>query len=70
MEIKRGLVRGFNRSSHTASVQIAGSQATWLHGVPVARNIYSSQMRVGRKCAVILFDSTNPQDAVVAAVWA
>ena len=37
---------------------------------PVARNIYSSQMRVGHKCAVILFDSTNLQDAVVAAVWA
>ncbi len=69
MEIKRGLVRGFNSGSHTASVQIAGSQATWLHGVPVARNIYKSQMVVGRKCAVILFDSTNPQDAVVAAVW-
>ena len=69
MEIRRGFVRGFSRSSYTASVQIAGSQATWLHGVPVARNISSSRMKAGSKCAVILFDSTNPQDAVVTAVW-
>ena len=69
MEIKRGLVRSFDSRSYTASVQIAGSATTWLQGVPVARNISSSAMRTGRKCAVILFDPANPLDAVVTAVW-
>ena len=63
MEIRRGFVRSFDRNSYTASVQIAGSLATWLHGVPVARNISTTRMRAGSKCAVILFDSTNPLDA-------
>ena len=69
MEIRRGVVRSFNSRSYTASVQMAGSVATWLHGVPVARNISSSRMRAGSKCAVILFDPANPLDAVVTAVW-
>ena len=69
MKIRRGFVRSFNSRSYTASVQIAGSVDTWLHGVPVARNISSSAMRNGNKCAVILFDPANPLDAVVTAVW-
>ena len=69
MEIRRGFVRSFDRNSYTASVQIAGSLATWLHGVPVARNISTTRMRAGSKCAVILFDSTNPLDAVITTVW-
>ena len=69
VEIRQGSLKSFDSVGYTATVQMAGSQAAWLHGVPVARNIPTAQMAVGRKCAVILFDSTNPQDAVVAAVW-
>ena len=69
MEIRRGTLKSFDSGAYTATVQMAGSLATWLQGIPVARNIPSGEMVAGRNCAVILFDSANPQDAVVTAVW-
>ncbi len=69
MDIKRGTLKSFDSGAYTATLQMAGSLATWLQGIPVARNIPSAEMVAGRTCAVILFDPANPQDAVVAAVW-
>ena len=48
---------------------MAGSLASWLRNVPVARNIGASEMVGGRSCAVILWDAANPTDAVVVAVY-
>ena len=70
MEILKGSLRSFDAGAHTATIQIAGSLATWLEGVPVSRSIPGAAMVSGRACAVILFDPANPRDAVVAAVWA
>ena len=69
MEIRKGSLRSFDSGTFKATVQIAGSLATWLEGVPVSRSIPGAEMTAGRACAVILFDEANPQDAVVAAVW-
>jgi hypothetical protein len=69
MTIRRGVLKAFDGTSYTASVQIVGSLSVWLTGVPVARNIASAELVVGRKVAVLLFDDSNPQDGVVAAVW-
>ena len=69
MEIRKGVLKSFDSGAYTATLQMAGSLATWLQGVPVARNIPSAEMVAGRSCAVILFDLANPQDAVVAAVY-
>lgn len=69
MEIRRGTLKSFDSGAYTATIQMAGSLATWLQGIPVARNIPSAEMVAGRTCAVIFFDSANPQDAVVTAVW-
>lgn len=69
MEIRKGIVKGFNAATYKATVQVAGSLFVWLEGVSVARNISSSEMVVGRECAVIFFDETNPQDAVLVAVY-
>ena len=69
MEMKRGVLRAFDSGTYTATVEIAGSLAVWLSGVPVARNIASGEMTAGRNVAVLLFDASNPNDAVVAAVW-
>jgi hypothetical protein len=69
VEIRRGTTKSFDSGAYTATVQMAGSLATWLQGVPVARNIPSAEMVAGRSCALILFDTANPQDAVLAAVW-
>jgi hypothetical protein len=68
-EIHQGILRVWNSGTYTADVQLAGS--LWLHlrAVPVARNIASAEMVAGRKVAVALFDPTNPDDAVLFAVW-
>ncbi|OGF22110.1 MAG: hypothetical protein A2V63_13395 [Candidatus Eisenbacteria bacterium RBG_19FT_COMBO_70_11] len=68
-EIKQGIVKAFDAGTYKATVQITGSLAVWLTGVPVARDIASGEMTAGRRCAVIFFEPGNPQDAVLTAVW-
>ncbi len=69
MNMRRGILHAFDSGTYTATVEIAGSIAVWLSGVPVARNIASTELTAGRYVAVLQFDSSNPNDAVVAAVW-
>ena len=69
MQVRKGVIKGFDSETYKATVQVAGSLSVWLEGVPVARNIPSSEMVSGRWCALLFFDETNPQDAVVAAVY-
>ena len=67
--VRRGEIKAFDSGSYTATVQMAGSLAVWLEGVPVARNIASSEMTAGRRCAMLFFDEANPKDAVIVAVY-
>ena len=69
MQVRKGVIKGFDSESYKATVQVAGSLSVWLEGISVARNILSAEMVEGRNCALIFFDETNPQDAVVAAVY-
>lgn len=69
MNIKKGIVKQFNSTPHTASVQLVGSHTAYLEDVTVASNILSGDMTVGRYVAVLLFDEYNPIDAVVIAVY-
>jgi hypothetical protein len=69
MEIRRGSLHAFDSGSYTATVEVAGSIATWLTGIAVARNIDSSELIAGRNVALLLFDPSNPNDMVVCAVW-
>jgi hypothetical protein len=69
MELRKATVKSFNAGTYKATLQVAGSLATWLENVPVARNIPSAEMVAGRTCAVLLFDPANPGDAVVLAVY-
>jgi len=69
MEVRRGVIKGFDSGSYKATVQVAGSLSVWLEGIMVARNIPSSEMITGRRCALIFFDETNPEDAVLVAVY-
>jgi hypothetical protein len=41
----------------------------WLEGVTVAHNIPQGEMVVGRGCALVFFEESNPKDAVLIAVW-
>ncbi|HXF50240.1 MAG TPA: hypothetical protein VNM43_01000 [Dehalococcoidia bacterium] len=69
MTVRGGVVKAFDAGSYRATVQIAGSDASWLHGVPVARNVPAAELVSGRRCAVLFLDDANPEDAVVIAVW-
>jgi hypothetical protein len=69
MEIKRGILQSFDSGSYLATVAMAGSLSVWLDGLPVSRAIDSAEIVAGRHVAVLFFDASNPQDAVVCAVW-
>ena len=67
--IKKGIIKAFDSGTYIATVQIAGSLSVWLEGIPVSRGIPTEQVVVGRKCTVIFADESNPDDAVVTAVY-
>jgi hypothetical protein len=69
MQIRRGVLRAFDSATYTATIEVAGSVATWLGGIAVARSIAASDLVVGRNVALLLFDPSNPDDMVVCAVW-
>ncbi|MFQ5873021.1 MAG: hypothetical protein ACE5JL_04380 [Dehalococcoidia bacterium] len=69
MQTRKGVVKDFDSATYLATIQISGSLSVWLEGVPVARNIPSAEMVVGRNCALLFFDPGNPKDAVVVAVY-
>ena len=69
MRLRKGVLKSFNSSNYTATVQLAGSYKVYLEVVTVARNLPSSEMVAGRKVAVVFFDEHNPKEAVVVAVY-
>ena len=68
-ELHSGVLKGFNSATYVATVQLTGSLTLWLASVPTSRAIPSAEMVAGRKVAVLLFDPTNPADAVITAVY-
>jgi hypothetical protein len=64
MEIRKGTVRAFDAGPYRATVEVTGSIAVWLTGVPVSRDIAAGDLVTGRSVAVIFFDDANPDDAV------
>ena len=69
MNIKQAILKTFNSSSYTATVQLVGSSQAYLENILVARNIPSTELIAGRELAVLFFDEFRASDAVVAAVW-
>jgi hypothetical protein len=67
--IRQGILKAWSSGTYTATVQLTGSLQLWLTNVPVARNILSADMIVGRKVGVALWDPSNHTDAVVFAVY-
>jgi hypothetical protein len=68
-EVRAGVLKAWNAGTYQADVQLTGSLTLWLKAVPTSRAIASAEMVAGRKVDVILFDPTNPADAVVTAVY-
>jgi hypothetical protein len=69
MTIKKAILKLFNSSSYTATIQITGSGRAYLEGLKVARSIPSAEMITGRTVAVIFWDRNNPADAVIIGVY-
>ena len=69
MSLRKGMLKSFNSSSYTATVQLAGSYKVYLEDVAVARNLPAAEMVAGRKLAVIFFDEHNSREAVVVAAY-
>ena len=67
--IIKGILRAWDNVTWTASVEPVGVLPTYLTAVPVARNIASVEMVVGRYVAVETFDAGKAQEAVIVAVW-
>ena len=66
--ISRAIIKSYDVATHTATVQIAGSLAVWLDGVPVSDGIAPADALAGRECGVIFFTDDNPNDAAVVTV--
>jgi len=62
-----GILKYWHAGTYTADVQLTMS-ATYFDRVPVARNIASGDMVVGRH-VIIAFPEQNPRDAVVIGVF-
>jgi hypothetical protein len=69
MKLKKAVLRDFNSTDYTATVQLTGSYKVYLEDIAVARNLPATEMINGRKTAVVFFDEHNPKDAVVVAVY-
>lgn len=61
--VVRATVRGFDAASHRATVQPLGSGATYLHEVPVSREV--AALTAGDRVLVVLIGEHNAGDAVV-----
>ncbi len=69
MKLRKAVLRSFNSTDYTATVQLAGSYKVYLEDIAVARNLPTAEMTTGRKTAVLFFDEHNPKEAVVIAVY-
>ena len=69
MDIRRGIIRGYDRTDHTATVEVVGALATYLERVPVSHALGWWMVRAGVDCGIVFFDDTDPQDACIAFVY-
>lgn len=65
--IRRGIVVSFDPDDWTAIVTLDGSLGAVT--LPVAESISGDALNTGDTVAVLLFDDTNPNDAVVVAAY-
>lgn len=64
----KGTLKAFDSGTHKATVQVDGSIAYFLTGVPVSRGIPSAEMAAGRTVA-LLFSPDNSDDAMAVGVF-
>jgi len=67
--LARGTIMAFDAPSHTVTAHLADSLAVTVDGVPVSRAIAAVDLVVGRRIAIVQFDSANHRDAMVVGVY-
>jgi hypothetical protein len=67
--LRKGILRGFDPDSYTATVQLAGSPRDYLEDIKVARNLPASEMIPGRQVALVFFAQSNAREALLLAVY-
>lgn len=68
-QIATGTIRSFNATTYEATVQLAGSAATYLAGIPAAAQIPIGLLRAGTRCAIAFFNPADPTDSCLIAVF-
>lgn len=66
---KKAIITNVNTSSNTADVYFAQDPSTVIRSIPLASQIDVSQVMVGDRCRVDVFDESNPNDMVVAYIY-
>jgi hypothetical protein len=69
LSIARGILTAFDPASYTASVLLLEATSSYLTGVPVSTTFDGTSAQVGDLCAILFFDASNQQDAVILAVY-
>ncbi len=67
--IKRGILQSFDPSTYTASCLLLEATSAYLAGVPISTTVDAATAIAGAFCAVLFFDETNANDAVIIAVY-
>ena len=63
--IKKGILKAFNSTPYTATIQVQGSLSVWLEDVPMSR---TAEMVTGRNVFLLFLEAGNIEGAVVVAV--
>ena len=62
---RKGIISAIYTSSFTADISFIKNNQTIIRGVPLAKNVDITQIKVGDRCKVDIFDSFNPSDMVL-----
>lgn len=69
MTIVRGVIRGYDRATHTATVEVLGGQPVYLRQAPLSHALDWWLAVPGAQCGIVFFDETDPQDACIAFIY-
>lgn len=69
MQTRRAILKAYDFTTHTATVQIDGSLPNYLATIAVAKSIAPVEMVAGRHVLIAWPDVSNPAAAVITAVY-
>lgn len=69
MELERGTIRDYSAGDHTATVEVDGSDLSYVSGVPVSRCIAAVEVVAGRACFVAWVGTGDVDEMMVLGVY-